>query len=90
MIRPGFLDVSAIGPSHFPTQSDAGMCDGVLIRDYSGKIIEGLLITPDGHFRSSMGKVHREDVGEFVIRCSGHPSRGHLDEQPLAPQARKA
>ena len=90
MSRPGFLDVSKVSAANFPTQRDAGYADGVLIRDYSGKVVDSLLITPDGHFRSSLGKVHRDDAGEYVIRTSGHPSRGLLDEQPLAPQARKA
>jgi len=79
MNRPGFLDVSSIGPasSRF-VPGESTLTDGILIRDFSGKIVDTLLITNDGHFRSFMGRVHREDVGEYVIRVAGHPVRGQL------------
>lgn len=91
MSRPGFLDVSGVQPmSGKFVPGEGTLTDGILIRDYSGRVVDTLLIMGDGHFRSPFGRVHRDDVGEYVIRVSGHPVRGKLDEQPLAPQARKA
>lgn len=91
MSRPGFLDVSAVQAAAGKFVPGEGtLTDGILIRDYSGCVVDTLLIMGDGHFRSSFGRVHREDVGEYVIRVSGHPVRWSLNEQPLAPEARKA
>lgn len=83
MSRPGFLDVSKVHPRHQMPEDKTYITDGILVRDFAGRIVESLLITPDGHFQSSLGKVHRDDVGQFVIRVAGHPYRGQLGDKDV-------
>jgi len=78
MSRPGFLDVSQVTARTGWLPGEESVTDGILVRDFAGRVVESLLIMPDGHFRSQFGRVHREDVGEYIIRSAGHPAAGCL------------
>ena len=73
-----FVNVTEVVPAIPNVEQALDIQESVVIRDQSGRYIESLFVTTDGNFQGALGRVRREDVGEYAIRRMGHPSARNL------------
>lgn len=67
-----FIDVSSMGVITTNVTAPGQTGDGVLVRDQYGTIKDCLAVLPDGHFRGRYGKVHKDDLGTYILKAVGH------------------
>jgi hypothetical protein len=66
-----FVDVSQVHATNMGIPWQSYMRETITVRTHSGRVIDVLHVTPDGHYHGTYGKVRREDVGEFMLRLMG-------------------
>lgn len=79
MNKKTFVEVAEVVPAVVPTEGfGISYGESIAIRDAGGVLVDTLHPLSDGNFQGRHGIVRREDVGEYVIRLTGHPATSKL------------
>lgn len=48
--------------------------EGLVVRDFTGQIVDTIAVTASGAFHTSHGIVDRDNLGMYILQLVNHPS----------------
>lgn len=74
---PAVRDTNANEAQHWLGNAPQGydtVGEGLVVRDFTGQIVDTIAVTASGAFHTSHGIVDRDNLGMYILQLVNHPS----------------
>jgi hypothetical protein len=54
--------------------NDDALGETIVVRDFHGHVMDTIGVFRDGSFQTAAGILKTGDLGDYILRCAGHPA----------------